>query len=122
MLQNLLRHKLILILVAFIIAGAAWYGLSSSSAPVPDLVTSAPLGQPANKADQELVATLLALRAVKLDGGIFGDPAFLSLKDFSTEIVQEAVGRTNPFAPLPLRAVQSATGTRESMQSFKPRR
>ena len=78
------------------VAGAAWYGLTSPSSTKTTLVTTTANNAPG----QDLVETLLALRAVKLDGTIFTEPAFTGLTDFSTPIIPEPVGRPNPFAPL----------------------
>ena len=108
--QSLLQHKLILILSGFAVAGLVWYGLSPS-AQEPDLMPSP--GVEGLQVDQGIVPTLLALRAVKLDGTIFSSAAFARLKDNSTDIVPEPVGRPNPFAPLSVR-----TGT--STQTFTP--
>lgn len=113
--QTLLRYKVVLILIAFLVAGAAWYALSPAQEGG-DL-TSTPLPGGGASVDQGIVSTLLTLRAVKLEGTIFSDPAFNRLKDFSTEIVPEPVGRQNPFAPLSfqssasLNTQKSATST-----------
>ncbi|MEK7133987.1 MAG: hypothetical protein AAB804_02865 [Patescibacteria group bacterium] len=120
MIQTLGRHKLILIGVAVLIAVGVWYGSLSSSPPSPGLVTT-PIAGASGPAEQGIVATLLTLRAVKLDGTIFGDRAFMSLKDFSTEIIPEPIGRENPFAPLSLQAAPSASTTKNA-QIFTPRR
>lgn len=106
--QTLLQHKVALIIIALAIAGAVWYGLSPTS-ETPTL-TSTPASTSGMPVDQGIVATLLTLRAVKLDGTIFSDPTFMRLKDFSTDIVSEPVGRTNPFAPLSSQA-QSSSGS-----------
>lgn len=111
--QSLLQHKLILILLGFALAGLIWYGLSPSS-PEGDLVSSA--GTENAQVDQGLVPTLLTLRAVKLDGTIFSAPAFTRLKDISTEIIEEPVGRANPFAPL---SARTTTGT-STQTTFTP--
>lgn len=50
--------------------------------------------------DQDLLVTLLQLRSIELDGRIFSDPVFRSLRDFSQSIAPQPVGRNNPFAPL----------------------
>ncbi len=50
--------------------------------------------------NQDLVSLLLELKSITLDESIFSDPAFTGLQDFSQELVPEAVGRVNPFAPL----------------------
>ncbi len=85
-----------------VLAGTLWWGFSQNAAPEPLLTTvSTSSGSPTKEgADQELVATLLTLRAVTLSGTIFQDPAFTNLRDFGTTIVAEPVGRENPFAPL----------------------
>src|SRR3989344_5671903 len=97
--QTLLRNKLILVISALVVAGIARYGLSPPP-PVPDL-TSTPIATLGTKnIGQGIITTLLSLRAVKLEGTIFSNTVFKQLKDFSTEIVVEPAGRTNPFAPL----------------------
>ncbi len=94
------RNTLILIVVGVIVAGAVWYGFSGSSAGSTILTTQA-ADASSNPAQQDLVSTLLTLRAVSLSGTIFSDPSFRGLKDFSTQIVSEPMGRPDPFAPLP---------------------
>lgn len=50
--------------------------------------------------DQDLIVLLSTLHTIKLDDSIFSDPTFQSLTDFSTALVPEPVGRTDPFSPL----------------------
>ncbi|MDO8576454.1 MAG: hypothetical protein Q7R90_04005 [bacterium] len=111
--QSLLQHKLVLILSGIALAGLVWYGLSPS-VPEGDLVPSP--GTEDTQVNQGIVPTLLTLRAVKLDGTIFSASAFTRLKDFSTEIVEEPVGRANPFAPL---SARTSTGT-STQTTFTP--
>ncbi|MEK7156404.1 MAG: hypothetical protein AAB790_01195 [Patescibacteria group bacterium] len=111
--QALLQHKLILILSGLALAGLIWYGLSPA-APEGDLVPSP--GSEGAQVDQGIVPTLLTLRAVKLDGTIFSAPAFTRLKDISTDIIEEPVGRPNPFAPL---SARTTTGT-STQTNFTP--
>ncbi|MBI5457796.1 hypothetical protein HY971_03675 [Candidatus Kaiserbacteria bacterium] len=116
--QTLLQHKLILVACALLVAGGVWYGMSSTPA-APDL-TSTPATAGTSSVDQGIVPTLLTLRAVKLDGTVFSDPTFTQLKDFSTEIIEEPVGRTNPFAPFSSPSQLSASSTKGT-QTFQPR-
>jgi len=120
----ILQHKLIFLVVIAVVAFGIWFGLSQSSAPPPLLSTNSADGTPAAKsADQELIGTLLALRAVTLSGGIFSDPAFTTLKDFGTTIFPEPVGRDNPFAPLVGQGTAgtgTGTGTGRGTQLFTP--
>ncbi len=96
--QTFLRHKLLLVFSGLVVAGLVWYGLAPSS-ELPNL-DSTPTAEGSSKASPGIVATLLTLRAVKLDATIFSQTTFTQLKDFSTDIVSEPVGRPNPFAPL----------------------
>lgn len=102
----LARHKLIIIL-ALVVAGVAWWGLSGVGSSPSSLLTTQSVDSSLSPADQSLVATLLQLRAVKLDGTILSEPAFKALSDFSTKIVPEPVGRDNPFAPFSVQTTQS---------------
>lgn len=100
-------HKLIVLLIV-VALGVGWWFLADaggSSSTGTTITTQSTEGQSAG--DQALVATLLQLRAVKLDGGILSDPVYKSLQDYSTAIIPEPVGRENPFAPLSLRATSS---------------
>ena len=113
------QHKFVVLLAGIAIAGVAWWGLSGSSAPANLTTDNVQESQIAG--DRGIVQTLLTLRAVKLDGAIFSDPAFLSLKDFSTDIVNEPVGRPDPFAPLQSSA-QATTTTTKSTSLFGPKK
>lgn len=110
------QNKWLVILGAVVIAGGVWWGLMGGTQS-DDTLTTAGLSSPTQDA---VVQTLLALRAVKLDGTIFSDPAFLSLEDFSTQIVPEPVGRDNPFAPTSRGA--TSTGTAKPAAPAKPQR
>ncbi len=108
MINFILQHKVMMGVVGALVAILVWMGLSTSSTSSGSLLTTQTVDQ---GPDRELVSTLLALRAVKLDGSIFTDPAFVSLKDFSTAIIPEPVGRPNPFAPLSQTAAATAAST-----------
>lgn len=116
--MNWITHnKLLFIGLVVVVGGGVWYGLSASSATPASTLTavSTSSGSPTQEsADQQLVATLLSLRAVTLSGTIFQDPSFESLKDFGTPIVAEPVGRTDPFAPLGSAANATAATTTSS--------
>ncbi|MBV9159049.1 MAG: hypothetical protein JO019_00425 [Candidatus Kaiserbacteria bacterium] len=97
-----MQHKLVVVILVVVLVGGIWYGLSQNTPPAPLVSTSATAstGSPTqDSANEELVATLLTLRAVTLSGTIFQDPAFTTLRDFGTAIVAEPIGRQNPFAP-----------------------
>jgi len=107
----LMRHKLILIL-AVVVAGVAWWGLSGTGSSSPPILSTQGIDETLNPINQDLVATLLALRAVKLDGAIFSEPAFQTLEDFSTQIIPEPFGRPDPFKPLSFEGATSESSAR----------
>lgn len=101
-----LQNKIAVIVIAILLAGGVWYGMSQT-APEPTIAVSGVAADgsatgvaPADPETQEILNILATLRAVTLDGSIFSDQVFRSLKDFSTTIVPEPVGRPDPFAPL----------------------
>lgn len=98
----ILKNKLVFILLIVVMVGGVWYGLSRGGEAPPLLTTTTPEGTTIQQqnADQEIIGTLLALRAVTLSGSILTDPSFRSLQDFGTTLVPEPIGRQNPFAPL----------------------
>lgn len=102
------NNKLVTIAAGLIIAGAVWYGFSGGSAG-PALSGTGNVNSDVGSEDEDIVATLLKLRSVTLTGTIFASQVFLGLKDFSTDITQEPVGRVDPFAPIPSTVSQSAS-------------
>ena len=118
MINFILGHKILVVIIALLVAVGVWIGLTSTNSSGSDsLLTTEVVSE--DGANRDLVATLLALRAVKLDASLFSDPAFTSLKDFSTQIVPEPVGRPNPFAPLNASAAASASSVKEA-EIFTP--
>jgi hypothetical protein len=102
--QWIKQHLLLFSIAVLAVVVALFYGLSGGGVEEEQLLATDVVndGSPSeNVADQELVETLLTLRAITLSGKIFEDPAFRALQDFGTTIVPEPVGRANPFAPLP---------------------
>lgn len=113
----LLRNKAIVIGVVVVIVGVVWYLMSSGSDSSSSVITS---DNTVSVQDQALVESLLALRAISLSGAVLTNPAFGTLKDDSTQIVAEPVGRDDPFQPLTSSAVPTSTTT-QGAQIFKSR-
>lgn len=120
--RALFANKFLLLILAAVVAVGLWIGLSSPSTSDETLLSSENVTGTADTdpAGQEVVETLLALRAITLDGSIFSDPAFASLRDTSTDIVQEPVGRPNPFAPLDGVVVQPPAPIQAPPESTTP--
>ena len=105
----LFKHKLMTLGLIVVIAAVSWYFLAGSSSPSPVLSAEGASSVPPDA--QQLVQSLNDLRAVTLDGAIFSNPSFQALKDFSTPIVPEPVGRMDPFAPINASEIASGTTT-----------
>lgn len=113
------KYKLWIIVGGVVVAGGIWF--SMSSAPSSGSVITTTDVSSSDAADQDLVNTLLQLRAVSLDGSIFTNVAYMGLQDFSTHIVQEPVGRDDPFAPIQSSAqvVPISANSSDVAQMFK---
>lgn len=61
---------------------------------------------------KDLLLSLLKLKTLKLDDSLFRDPVFLSLQDWTIELVPQPVGRNNPFLPLGRNGGSVSTTTR----------
>lgn len=105
--ETIVHNKFTVGGLALVVAVGAWYFLGGSGGKEGVLVTEN-FATPVSQAEKDLVATLLQLRSVNLNGTIFSDPAFKSLKDFGSQIVPEPVGRPNPFAPLSSQSASAA--------------
>jgi hypothetical protein len=82
-----------LILVCFF-AYQLWAGAATS---VSQLSSS---GNSISDVGEETLQILSELRTLTLDEDIFLDKAFLSLEDFSMDIMEQPIGRNNPFAEI----------------------
>ena len=104
--MNFLKQNKVAIggIVGVLILGYVYIAyFSGSSAPT---LTST---DAANTAlSQSLLVTLQNLQTIKLDNGIFSDPAFISLTDFGVTIPPQAVGNPDPFLPLAASGVSAA--------------
>ncbi len=113
----IVRHKMILLGIVLVVVGFFLYS-SFSQAPG-DILNTESGDLASNPGDKTFVETLLILHSVSLSGTIFSDPSFLRLKDFSTPITEETVGRTDPFAPLPAPTASQIPASSQGAQLFK---
>ncbi|MEZ4103212.1 MAG: hypothetical protein R3B55_01445 [Candidatus Paceibacterota bacterium] len=110
--------KIFLIILILVVFGAvAYFLLSDGEYSLNVSPTSAPLqttdNQPvsglsaqatadidADQIGQQFLTQLLNIRSIKLREDIFSRPSFVSLTDFTIELIQLGnEGRVNPFAP-----------------------
>jgi len=73
---------------------------TSTNEPVSGLAAQNTADIDADQIGQEFLTQLLNIRSIKLREDIFSRPAFISLTDFTIELIQLGnEGRVNPFAP-----------------------
>ncbi len=107
--EQILKNKVVIIVLSTILAVTVWYMLRDA-APENQLVTeNFAVGKV--QVERDIVATLLQLRSVSLDGTVFSNPAFRSLQDFGSQIVTEPVGRQNPFSPISAESANTPVAT-----------
>ena len=73
--------------------------------------TTAVSSQEARLLGSQIAQALLKIEQITLDRAIFDNAIFVSLQDRSQPIVEEPVGRTNPFAPIGDTSVNVTTRT-----------
>ncbi len=110
------RNIRTVVLIGVLVVGGAWYVFSRDTSTDVLLTSETVLAE--STVEKGIVETLLTLRAVSLSGTIFSDSAFGILRDFGTQIVQEPVGRPNPFAP---RGVATSTRGDTAPQVVAPK-
>ena len=108
----LFKHKIVVGVIVLVLTGFAWYMLAGSSGSGEAVLVSENVHEIPPEA-QELLNSLETLKSVDLGGSIFQNPSFHWLKDFSTPIIPEPLGRTNPFAPYEanVRSVSTTTAS-----------
>lgn len=90
-----LSKNVVLLIALVIVAIVGFFLFSGDSEPS---VVSVQAGG-AGGIGQELVIELNRLKALQnIDTGIFKDPAYVSLQDFTQSVVVQPLGRVNPFA------------------------
>ncbi|MCX6753260.1 MAG: hypothetical protein NTW62_02880 [Candidatus Nomurabacteria bacterium] len=74
---------------------------ANKAAPITTTNTVKSTTSASSTVGQEFITTLLNVNNIKLDDGIFSNPAFSTLKDSTIELVSDGnEGRPNPFSPI----------------------
>lgn len=100
-----LKILVIILVVLAILFVYMLYSSNKTSGPEQNVITVTGEGQVAgqNSSDsesREILEMLARLKAAKMDTDFLNEKAFKNLVDHSVELIEEPVGRINPFAPL----------------------
>lgn len=82
------------------IAGFASFLGSDIFAESSPLTQEVPTTVPVSNDGAVILSVLNEMNNIKLESEIFMNPMFLSLKDFTVNLIEEPKGRPNPFAPI----------------------
>lgn len=101
-------HKKLIIGIIVVVLLFVGYGMfkgGDSSKPSTGDLTRTTTSRSASSADvsapgKQFVSQLLAIQNIRFNTSLFQDPAFDYLQDFSRELIEQDVGRENPFAPI----------------------
>jgi len=94
------------IVLALGLALIAWLGYGLFVADEGELVVEDRQITTLRQDAQILLTHLRQLQSIDLSGAVFTDPRFQSLVDMRQEIVDEPIGRDNPFLPAEAEAVE----------------
>lgn len=95
--------------VILVILAFGYFYMSGDTAPADESTLQV---QVANTDGARILSLLHQIRSLKIDTSIFSSDAYESLEDYSVAIPETAVGRANPFAPIPGFVLPSPTPAR----------
>lgn len=101
-------HKKLIIGIIVVVLLFVGYGMlkgGDSSKPATGDLTRTTTSRSASNTDvsapgKQFVSQLLAIQNIRFNTSLFQDAAFDYLQDFSRELIEQDVGRENPFAPI----------------------
>ncbi len=91
------NNRIVVLVIVLLVVAFFAYGLffTSSSDSSEGVVTTSTSG-----ITQEVSVLLADLKSIHFSEGVFTNPKFTRLSDFSLTLIPFPAGRTNPFAPL----------------------
>ncbi len=117
-----LKKIIILILLAIIlfVVYAVFLKKDPTSTADGNLITSGGvLSEDARALGNQISQALVRIEQIKLDKNIFTDAIYKTLVDRSEPIIEEPIGRPNPFAPIGAISVNSTTRAATTTASTK---
>jgi hypothetical protein len=110
--MQILQNKKIIILFIICCVGVFGY-FTFFNSPTSDEKT----GGSNQLVGQDILDLVQSLQRVSIDPSLFSGPFFKNLKDFTTPVIPEEQGRTNPFGSL-----QSEVNASKKSQANTPKR
>lgn len=85
-------------------------------------LTGGTVNEDAQILGSQISQALLKIEQIRLDKSVFSNPILASLQDRSQPIIEEPIGRANPFAPLGEISISTQSRTSLNMASGTPSR
>jgi hypothetical protein len=85
---------------AIVFVGAAYYFSTGNQVTQTQIVTEVANSE-ASQAEQQFITLVNKVDPITFDLSIFSNPRFVGLRDMTTPVVPETVGRKDPFAAYP---------------------
>lgn len=106
-------YKTIAISIILVVLAAVAYFYYNGKPSSSSSVLSSQDAEGEGDASMRMMSLFNQIKSLHIDTSLFKDSGYQTLRDYSTPIPTESVGRSNPFAPIP--------GTLEAAaQSAKP--
>ncbi len=110
-LQN--NKNIIITIIIFVIGFYVFKYFKNTTSPTESLDTSVV------SAGKDVVDLSNSIKTATLNNSLFSIPAYKALQDFSTEIMSQPMGRTNPFSPIGSESVQQVVTPAPSTSTKK---
>lgn len=99
MLNSIKQNKILIVSLVVVAIFFVWFSMSGKGKST-KILTSQSARTISNKKDREVLQSLEATKAIRLNNALFKTTAFKSLVDFGQNIIPEPIGRINPFSPV----------------------
>ena len=96
-----MKKSTIIIVAVVIIAAIAYFYVTGGTTTGGTSLLQQQANQEGLAAGAQVLGLLEQIQSLRIDTGLFADPAYLTLQDYSVPIPTVGVGRPNPFAPIP---------------------
>ena len=89
----------LVLVLGVLVAALVYFYISGNKTP--ESLTLQALDNANQVAGVKVLNLLNEINSLKIDGAVFNDSSYRTLRDYTVEIPELPVGRSNPFSPVP---------------------